>query len=1009
MSDNSSTTAPFNKDGGDIANEPSAETAEDSLVFHGRNEEAREVRFERLSDDWEGEENQREYLGKNGLDTLACRLLYASSEEAAAILDQIIASASLVDPDDDQPKCELVDFVPHLAGQLANDAVAWPRLKPLFNSHLLRIIESALQYPSPRVVKAGHAALLRLLENGLIQNDVLEQRIWPILLDKIGHMPDTDATLSTIHLMSKMTAWLGDDQTERVVVPALDQMSSDPNFAVRRVCAQLYGDFCAVVSITCAEKLVPAFLRLCKDIEWVVRKTCAEVFMSVSSTVSLETRKLELAPAFEKLLKDRVRWVYLAAYQSLGPFITTFADPSITILGYNHLGELVLKHPDGFESKSQTDNRGADVEDLDDGDSRFRNNSWRSMQDDKDKDSFLIGNSSRRMYLRALDLDGDGYFVDNSRKGKTKNGVEPNFEENREEETMEEVGEAILVLGNWDDDEIVEEEIVDEEEVEDQEDNALQGIEQVDNVPEEVDEDVVIDHIEEVEASSDWMVYDGKDENFNTFQFWREPLPNIDTELEEKTPEQFGFSQTEKPQFDDPEISKRARKRRYKCKVSKFYRECTRRDTESVLNNNPLENISLKPANMLGPPHTPKSQDDVGEVNLANKSTLPKPYLPDSERAIMHCERQMHHEQEMHQRQRLKEAMNSPPQDVVPQELIKHFVSMSKLAMDEDYGNDLAHHCAYNLPAVVLTLGPQHWDLLKPAYKALAEALHWKVRRTAASSIHELAVIVGEEVATEDLVPVFHGFIKDLDEVRVAALKHLAHFLKLLRPDGRDSFLPLLTQFLMMDNQWRWRFRQELAEQLLQVLGLFSPADTCQHLSPVVMSLLLDRVSDVRKIALQLATELVSHVSIDVSLLRSLLAELAEQFAHSSRWNRRQTFSLFCSRLVAEGVLSGEMFARDVLPHLLDLSWDRVPNVRLTVARALANDLMTQPYFTDVNCPHHEVLVAVLKRLQTDKDKDVRYFASQVPANLQTQFNVNEQNQTKIRSSSDAEVETKNL
>jgi hypothetical protein len=52
------------------------------------------------------------------------------------------------------------------------------------------------------------------------------------------------------------------------------------------------------------------------------------------------------------------------------------------------------------------------------------------------------------------------------------------------------------------------------------------------------------------------------------------------------------------------------------------------------------------------------------------------------------------------------------------------------------------------------------------------------VRLTVASSIHELAVILGEDLATKDLVPVFNGFIKDLDEVRIGALKHLAEFLK---------------------------------------------------------------------------------------------------------------------------------------------------------------------------------------------------------------------------------------
>ena len=43
--------------------------------------------------------------------------------------------------------------------------------------------------------------------------------------------------------------------------------------------------------------------------------------------------------------------------------------------------------------------------------------------------------------------------------------------------------------------------------------------------------------------------------------------------------------------------------------------------------------------------------------------------------------------------------------------------------------------------------------------------MQWKVRRTLANSIHELAVILGPEVASQDLVPIFNGFIKDLDEV----------------------------------------------------------------------------------------------------------------------------------------------------------------------------------------------------------------------------------------------------
>jgi serine/threonine-protein phosphatase 4 regulatory subunit 1 len=89
-------------------------------------------------------------------------------------------------------------------------------------------------------------------------------------------------------------------------------------------------------------------------------------------------------------------------------------------------------------------------------------------------------------------------------------------------------------------------------------------------------------------------------------------------------------------------------------------------------------------------------------------------------------------------------------------------------------------------------------------------------------------------------------------------------------------------------------------------------------------------------------TELVKHVSTEPVLLRSLLADLAEWFAHSKRWNRRQTFALLCSQLVVKQILSEELFACDVFPHLLDLSWDPVPNVRLSVARTLATNIAVQ-------------------------------------------------------------------
>ena len=90
-------------------------------------------------------------------------------------------------------------------------------------------------------------------------------------------------------------------------------------------------------------------MELCEDEIWGVRKACAETFMSVSCACTLQVRKQSLAPLFANLLIDQSRWVRMSAFQTLGPFISTFADPSITGLSYNQDGELVIMSPEGFE------------------------------------------------------------------------------------------------------------------------------------------------------------------------------------------------------------------------------------------------------------------------------------------------------------------------------------------------------------------------------------------------------------------------------------------------------------------------------------------------------------------------------------------------------------------------------------------------------------------------------------------------------------------------------------
>jgi serine/threonine-protein phosphatase 4 regulatory subunit 1 len=86
--------------------------------------------------------------------------------------------------------------------------------------------------------------------------------------------------------------------------------------------------------------------------------------------------------------------------------------------------------------------------------------------------------------------------------------------------------------------------------------------------------------------------------------------------------------------------------------------------------------------------------------------------------------------------------------------------------------------CAFNYPAVALTLGRARWDELRELYLALSQDPALKVRRTLAASLGELAKIIGPDNAQQDLLPVWWDDIKceEDGEVRLKAIECVGTF-----------------------------------------------------------------------------------------------------------------------------------------------------------------------------------------------------------------------------------------
>uniref|UniRef100_A0A8C2GTD3 Protein phosphatase 4, regulatory subunit 1 n=1 Tax=Cyprinus carpio TaxID=7962 RepID=A0A8C2GTD3_CYPCA len=429
-------------------------------------------------------------------------------------------------------------------------------------------------------------------------------------------------------------------------------------------------------------------------------------------------------------------------------------------------------------------------------------------------------------------------------------------------------------------------------------------------------------------------------ELFNSFHYWRTPVPRIapelelELELEDRRPSAPALDRKQlqelienlEPHIDDPDV---------KAQVDVLTAALRATGLDSG-----LEDAFLEPRAARSNPFS---------------SQQPSEHLPADTQVHTHTHTHTH----------TPEHLPADTQDVVPQALLEQYLSMTDPSRAQTVDMEIARHCAFSLPGVALTLGRQNWHCLRDTYETLASDMQWKVRRTLAFSIHELALILGDQLTAAHLVPIFNSFLKDLDEVRIGVLKHLYDFLKLLHQDTRRKYLYQLQEFLVTDNSRNWRFRSELAEQLVLLLELYSAQDVHDYLRPLALCLCTDRVSSVRWTSYRLVSEIIRKLSSAGGEVLSLSEVVGS--------------SGVCLRLSEEECLSLDQFSEHLLPPLLQLASDPVPNVRVLLAKTLRQTLLEREYFlSSVNC-QQVALEHTLVALQTDVDKDVKYFASVHP------------------------------
>ncbi|XP_066603921.1 serine/threonine-protein phosphatase 4 regulatory subunit 1-like isoform X2 [Prorops nasuta] len=794
----------------------------------------------------------------------------------------------------------------------------------VLHRHLLEIIIKFLQDDDSQVRQTAQAALLVLIERELLDKKTIENKVYPVV-EFLSFMSEF---LSTgISLMSKMAPLIGSELTEKFFLDRYIELCKSQTVFVRKTCATHFGEMCSAVGKKALfDKLFPTFVSLCCDKAWAVRKACVDVMMPVSCHLTIKHRRFKLADLLACRLNDDSKWVRMSAFQILGPYISTFAK-EFTGLGYNQYGELVFTSQQGTNSSIRYSNEGlfpSGVEYEKESTSPFRVNHIFKCKtvEDHEKDD--------EEYWRKKNV--------NMKKG---------------EEYMTKIYDQIFDCKNSEVEGDIENRLlygtrrkeIEEYSSEDSED--AREIEKYNQflyyyIPPELPLNDELVQAVKMSASKTSVDTTGTMESFEKSGDAKTDFGEAISEASAEPPDELARDTSEEHVTNREEKSQVGKEEKDEAK--------NKSEAETVASYKKDSGISKSEE------ETNDTLEDTFDISMMSmdKSIL--------EQNIM-MTKQLSVEQEIY------------TQEIVPQILVDFFVSMPKREECSELGADISHHCAFSFPAVTLTLGRENWRCLRKAYQSLAGAKQWKVRRTLASSIHEIAMILGEELTAIDLLPIYDGFIKDLDEVRIGVLKHLATFLKVLKPAERCRYLPRLKDFLATDSEWNWRFREELAAQLIEALTLYSPIGVAGHIVSLSMQLLVDKVAAVRYMALILVTQIVALLSNDEILVTAVLQELTETLAiDTNNWMRRQMYAILCERLISSDAITGEKFSEEMLPSLLKLSWDKVPNVRLAVARTMAQDILAK----GSDWLGEQGAEEVEKRLRTmrlDPDQDVRVLA----------------------------------
>ena len=307
----------------------------------------------------------------------------------------------------------------------------------------------------------------------------------------------------------------------------------------------------------------------------------------------------------------------------------------------------------------------------------------------------------------------------------------------------------------------------------------------------------------------------------------------------------------------------------------------------------------------------------------------------------------------------------------------------NKIPLKDEF--DMIKKCAFNFPAVVWFFEKEHWDnKMSACYDVLKAFNNEDINISLASSIGELANILGSDITEQYIASQVKYFFeykrndnnknKGLSKYQIKILNALPDVVRNLPLHAKNQFIDYPTQMIPVNIKWREKI--EYCKIIGKYHDIYTDETTYKRIFPIAINFCFDNCSQVRFESARNNSRIIMQLLSGEDTYRNKTLQIVEAFARSLHYNYRQLFVLMCSDVFEKEDVY-KMYIKD---YLYDLAFDKVVNVRITLARFVGKVIKE----TKVKwVKEDETIKKIVKVLKMDKKKEVNKEVEGVDVNVE--------------------------